>query len=111
MKAKKRHLSKKIYKLLDLFPVVAVLGARQCGKSTLVKQLFPDWKYYDLERPDDYELISSDPLGFFSRHKNRVVIDEAQQFPQLFSILRSVIDEDRASAGRFILTVSTPTEN
>lgn len=107
MQVKKRYISSKILKLLEMFPVVAVLGARQCGKSTLVKQLLPEWKYYDLERPDDYELISSDPLGFFTRHKNQVIIDEAQQYPQLFNILRSIIDNDRNVNGRFLLTGSS----
>jgi predicted AAA+ superfamily ATPase len=107
MMGKKRYLSHKILKLLEMFPAVAVLGARQCGKSTLVKQLLPDWKYYDLERPDDYELISSDPLGFFLRHKNNIIIDEAQQYPEIFSVLRSVIDGDRDSTGRFLLTGSS----
>jgi len=107
MQGKKRYLGDKVIKLLEMFPAVAVLGARQCGKSTFVKQLLPNWKYYDLERPDDFELISSDPLGFFSRNKNSVIIDEAQQYPQLFSILRSVIDNDREVSGRFLLTGSS----
>ncbi len=107
---KKRYLSHKILKLLDMFPVVAVLGARQCGKSTLVKQLLPDWKYYDLERVDDYELISNDPLGFFTRNNNQIIIDEAQQYPKIFSVLRSVIDADRNATGRFLLTGSSSPE-
>lgn len=107
MTGKKRFLANKILKLLDLFPAVAVLGPRQCGKSTLVKSLFPDWKYYDLERPDDYQLITDDPLAFFSRNQNHVIIDEAQQYPQLFSVLRSVIDNDRSVTGQFILTGSS----
>jgi len=107
MKGRNRYLSNKIIKLLEMFPAVAVLGARQSGKSTLVKQLLPDWKYYDLERPDDYELISSDPLGFFSRNANKIIIDEAQQYPQIFSVLRSIIDDDRQATGRFLLTGSS----
>jgi len=62
---KERYLKQKINTLLKMFPVVAVIGSRQCGKSTLVQMVRPDWKYYDLERPDDYQLITSDPLGFF----------------------------------------------
>lgn len=104
---KTRFLADKINTLMDLFPAVAVIGPRQCGKSTLVKNLYPEWKYYDLERPDDYQLISSDPIAFFSRHKNHVIIDEAQQYPPLFSVLRSVIDSDRKTSGRFLLTGSS----
>ena len=107
MKGKKRLLSEKIEALLQMFPVVAIIGSRQCGKSTLVQTLLPDWKYYDLERPDDFQLISSDPLGFFNRQRDRVIIDEAQQFPELFQVLRSVIDQDRNTTGRFVLTGSS----
>lgn len=107
MKGKKRVLAEKIEALLQMFPAVAIIGSRQCGKSTLVQTLLPDWKYYDLERPDDFQLISSDPLGFFNRQRDRVIIDEAQQFPELFQVLRSVIDQDRNTAGRFVLTGSS----
>ena len=100
-------LAEKIEALLQMFPVVAIIGSRQCGKSTLVQTLLPDWKYYDLERPDDFQLISSDPLGFFNRQRDRVIIDEAQQFPELFQVLRSVIDQDRNTTGRFVLTGSS----
>ena len=104
---KKRVIEKKIERLLVMFPVVAIVGSRQCGKSTLVKQLRPDWKYYDLESPDDYQLISSDPIAFFALNTEKVIIDEAQQYPDLFSVLRGVIDSDRNKKGRFILTGSS----
>ncbi len=110
MTDKKRLLAEKIQALLQMFPAVAVIGSRQCGKSTLVKAVAPDWKYYDLERPDDYQLISSDPLGFFSRQRDKVIIDEAQQFPELFPVLRGVIDQDRKASGRFLLTGSSSPE-
>lgn len=93
-----------------MFPVVAIIGPRQCGKSTLVQNLRPDWKYYDLERPDDYQLITSDPLGFFSRQTDKTIIDEAQQAPDIFKVLRGVIDKDRKEAGRFLLTGSSSPE-
>lgn len=72
-----------------------------------MKQLRPSWKYYDLESPDDYQLISSDPVAFFSLNPGNVIIDEAQQFPEIFRILRGVIDADRKSKGRFLLTGSS----
>jgi predicted AAA+ superfamily ATPase len=107
---KQRHLEYKINSLLQLFPVVAIIGPRQCGKSTLIKTIKPDWKYYDLERPDDYKLITSDPLGFFSRQTENTIIDEAQQFPKIFQVLRGVIDQDRKAVGRFLLTGSSSPE-
>ena len=90
-----------------MFPVVTLIGPRQCGKSTLVQQLHPDWKYYDLENPNDYQLITDDPVSFFSIHSGQVIIDEAQQYPDLFKVLRGVIDSDRSTKGRFLLTGSS----
>ena len=107
---KKRFLAQKVNRLLEMFPAVAIIGPRQCGKSTLVRAIRPDWKYYDLERPDDYQLVSSDPLGFFSRQTEKIIIDEAQEYPDLFKVLRGVIDQDRKAAGRFLLTGSSSPE-
>ena len=110
MTDKTRFLESKIDRLLSLFPVVAIVGPRQCGKSTLVKKLRPDWRYYDLERPDDYQLVTSDPLGFFSRRREATIIDEAQQYPDLFRVLRGVVDQDRKATGRYLLTGSSSPE-
>ncbi len=107
---KKRALEEKINRLLDMFPVVAIIGPRQCGKSTLVRGLRGDWKYYDLESPDDYQLISNDPVSFFTLNTDQVIIDEAQQYPDLFKVLRGVVDADRKRKGRFILTGSSSPE-
>ncbi|VAW39443.1 ATPase (AAA+ superfamily)-like, partial [hydrothermal vent metagenome] len=75
---KKRYIKNKVARLLEMFPAVAVIGARQCGKSTLVKNLRPEWKYYDLENTNDYQLITSDPVAFFAVNTGNVIIDEAQ---------------------------------
>jgi predicted AAA+ superfamily ATPase len=90
-----------------MFPVVTLIGPRQCGKSTLVRQLHPDWKAYDLESPDDYQLITDDPVSFFAINSGQVIINEAQQYPDLFKVLRGVIDSDRSTKGRFLLTGSS----
>ena len=76
---KKRYIGAKIDRLLEMFPVVAVIGPRQCGKSTLVRTLHPEWKYYDLESPDDYKLITDDPLSFFSIYHEKVIITLQQR--------------------------------
>lgn len=104
---KKRYIKDKINRLLEMFPVVAIIGSRQCGKSTLARELRPEWSYYDLESPNDYQLLSDDPPAFFAVHKKHLVIDEAQQYPDLFKVLRGVIDADRQQKGRFILTGSS----
>ncbi|MGC1954946.1 MAG: DUF4143 domain-containing protein [Gammaproteobacteria bacterium] len=70
----------------------------------------PGLHYYDLERPDDYRLISSDPLGFFGRRPQATILDEAQQYPELFQVLRGIIDQDRNTTGRYLLTGSSSPE-
>lgn len=110
MADKKRNYEDKVEELLEFFPVVIILGSRQCGKTTLAKKLRPDWRYYDLERGRDFNLISEDTDFFFKENPDSVIIDEAQRFPKLFQELRSVIDAHRGQKNRFILTGSSSLE-
>ena len=107
MTYKKRHLEAKIKKLLDYFPVVIILGARQCGKTTLAKKLKPDWQYFDLERTRDFDFVTRDFEFFIKEHAHSIIIDEAQRYPALFQELRSVVDRDRKHKNRFLLTGSS----
>ncbi len=86
--------------LLSRFPAVALLGARQCGKTTLAKSL--GGRYFDLEREADRLRLD---LGWdeLAAATELVVFDEAQEMPELFPRLRSTIDEDRRRNGRFLL--------
>jgi predicted AAA+ superfamily ATPase len=88
--------------MLRTFPAVLVSGPRQCGKSTLVRTLYPQWRHLDLDRPTDLGLVSADVEGFFDANPRQVVIDEAQRLPALFSVLRHVIDRTSVK-GRFLL--------
>jgi hypothetical protein len=106
----KRNLQAKINLLLTLFPVVLLIGARQTGKTTLSQQLRPDWRYFDLENAADHDFISRDYDFFFREHPNHIIIDEAQEDPELFRHLRGVIDAKREEKGRFILTGSSSPE-
>ncbi len=110
MRGIKRNLESKAKTLLDLFPAVIILGARQTGKTTLAQRLKPNWTYIDLEKPSDYERISQDPEFFFKQYPSQVIIDEAQHYPIIFKILRGVIDNDRSLTGRFIITGSSSPE-
>lgn len=105
-----RNIAPKIEKLLDVFPVVLLIGARQTGKTTLSKALRPDWQYFDLENSNDYDLISRDYDFFFTEYPRHLIIDEAQENPALFRHLRGVIDAKRDEKGRFILTGSSSPE-
>lgn len=89
-------------RLLRTFPAVLVYGPRQSGKSTLVRQVLPDWAHLDLERPADLAVLSSDLEGYFDTHPRRVAVDEAQRLPALFPALRHVIDRSRTN-GRFVV--------
>jgi uncharacterized protein len=86
---------------------VAVIGPRQCGKTTLVGSLPGAWTRIDLERGSDRDLVAGDPDLFLRLHPQRVVIDEAQLLPELFPALRVAIDADRGTAGRFVITGSS----
>ena len=106
----KRNQQQKLEQFLKLFPAVLVIGARQVGKTTLSKQCRPEWRYFDLERGSDYDFITQDFDFFFKEYPHHLIIDEAQQSPQLFKELRGVIDADRNHKNRFILTGSSSPE-
>lgn len=102
-----RNSQNKILELLEIFPAVAVLGVRQCGKTELSKQIGAGWRYIDLESANDYDLVSRDPRFFFAQNPERIIIDEAQTYPVLFNELRGIIDAQRSRKGRFIITGSS----
>lgn len=101
----KRTIEKEIKTLAREFPVVAVLGPRQSGKTTLVKHIFKKHKYVSLEDPDVRKIASSDPRGFLEQYSQDVIIDEIQRVPELFSYLQTASDSKNKS-GSFILTGS-----
>ncbi len=107
MTDQKRNLETKINDLLVYFPVVTILGVRQCGKTTLAKLLRPDWQYFDLERSRDFDFITRDFEFFIKEHPHSIIIDEAQRYPALFQELRSVVDRERKHKNRFLLTGSS----
>jgi hypothetical protein len=90
-------------RLLRRFPVVTVLGPRQCGKTTFIRQALPDWTYLDLERPSDAAPLAADPEARLGQLRGRVVLDEAQRLPEIFPVLRGIVDRGRARRGRFVL--------
>jgi len=91
-----RYIEQNVLRSLKHFPVTAVTGPRQCGKSTLVKHLlaaYPNSIYLDLERPSDLRKLD-DAEWFFTSQKDKLIcIDEIQRHPELFPIIRSLVDE------------------
>lgn len=87
------------------FPVVAITGPRQSGKTTLAKSSFPDKPYLTLEDPDTRLLVESDPRGLLSRFPDGLILDEAQRVPHLFSYLQGFVD-NQPIPGKYVLTGS-----
>lgn len=103
-----RNIEVQLRKYQQIFPAVAILGPRQCGKSTLVRHALrhlPDVLYLDLQNFEDLNKLQ-DPWLFFRMNQDKIIcLDEIQLRPDLFSILRSIIDLDRRP-NRFILSGS-----
>lgn len=101
---KHRFLEEDLRKALSRAPVVALLGPRQCGKSTLAKRMISevDAVYLDLQSRADRNKLN-EPELFFERHRDQCVcLDEIQLVPDLFPVLRSLVDQDRRP-GRFLV--------
>lgn len=92
-------------RLAQGFPVLAITGPRQSGKTTLARAVFADKPYVSLEDPEEREFADADPRGFLARFPEGALFDEAQRCPDLFSYLQGVVDE-RRRMGEFILTGS-----
>ncbi len=86
-------------------PVVAILGPRQCGKSTLARLLMPKYGYVSLDDPDALALAHKDPRNFMAALPDPVIIDEIQRAPELMRAIKHSVDRDRRP-GRFVLTGS-----
>lgn len=103
-----RHLQSILLQRLATVPVVALLGPRQVGKTTLSKSLELEKRchYLDLERPSDLAKLADPELYLSSYSDQLVILDEIQRVPELFPVLRSLVDERRQrgeSAGHFLL--------
>ncbi|PLX03017.1 MAG: AAA family ATPase [Marinilabiliales bacterium] len=101
----KRNISNAILGTLSKYPVIGLTGPRQSGKTTLLKTLLQDYSYVSLENPDNRDFALSDPNGFLKRYSTKVIIDEAQRAPALFSYIQSIVD-DSGIMGQFILSGS-----
>lgn len=100
-----RHLEQRLRVGLKQFPVVTITGPRQSGKTTLARTALSGYEYVNLENPDDRRMAREDPRGFLRRFEGKVIIDEAQYAPDVFSYIQGIVDEEN-QAGRFVLTGS-----
>ncbi len=100
-----RLVEHKLVEMAIKFPVIVITGPRQSGKTTLCKKLFKHHRYVSLENPDIREYAQLDPKGFIEEYSGKVIIDEVQHVPQLFSYIQGEVDENDIT-GQYILTGS-----
>ncbi|MBQ3669866.1 MAG: ATP-binding protein [Treponema sp.] len=100
-----RTISDYIQSCMESYFSVAVFGPRQCGKTTLLKELYPHFSYANLEDMDTRSLAKNDPQEFFTRFPEPVIIDEIQRVPELLSTVQIRIDENK-KIGQYIITGS-----
>ncbi len=101
----KRELRNAIEKLRKKYPILAVTGPRQSGKTTFLKNTFSEYIYVNLEDPDNRNFAETDPRSFLGQYNKYVILDEVQRVPHLFSYLQGIVDES-GLMGQFILSGS-----
>ena len=101
----KREITKELLTQLQEYPIVTVLGPRQAGKTTLVRNVLPEYDYVSLEDPENRALATEDPKAFLKRYPGKTIFDEIQRTPNLLSYLQGVVDNENVN-GRFVLTGS-----
>jgi predicted AAA+ superfamily ATPase len=102
----KREICAKIKRVAAEFPAIVVTGARQAGKTTLLKGMFPDHNYVSLDVPSTADLAENNPDIFLQRYPPPVIIDEVQYAPKIFRNLKVWIDQHREVKGQILLTGS-----
>jgi predicted AAA+ superfamily ATPase len=100
-----RHLSEILTSIINKMPVITLTGPRQSGKTTLVKHCFNDFTYLNLEETDKKEIALTDPRLFFEIYKGNLIIDEAQNVPDIFSWVQVLVDSGKGDR-KFVLTGS-----
>ena len=103
----KRKAYNALERLAKQFPVVAITGPRQSGKTTLAKAAFPQKRYVSMDDKNLREIALSNPRDFLKAFPDGAVIDEAQKVPELFDAIKLIVDQEAYSPGKYILTGSS----
>lgn len=103
----KRDVEPFLKQISNLFPAVLVTGARQSGKTTLLKKVFKKAEYVTFDDPVMQNFAKNDPAGFISKYSGKqAILDEIQYVPELFSYLKMNIDRNRMNYGQWLMTGS-----
>ncbi len=103
-----RDLADHLREYLQAFPVVAITGPRQAGKSTMLAQELGDkFTYVTFDDRDMVDQFYDDPSRFMKRYKNKIIFDEVQKVPEIFDAIKLIVDKNRDEYGQFILTGSS----
>ena len=100
-----RVIKKAMDVYLKKYPVLVLTGPRQSGKTTFLKNQFSDYTYVNLENLDLRKYALNDPNAFLTEFQGKVILDEVQRVPELFSYIQTKVDEDRLM-GQYILSYS-----
>ena len=101
-----REAEETVQKMISSFKVTLITGARQVGKSTMLKELYADeFEYITLDDINELRIAREDPKLFFINHSGKLIIDEVQYAPELFSEIKRIVDQ-QDDMGQFILTGS-----
>lgn len=106
----KRNAKETLLRLSEQFPIVAIIGPRQAGKSTLAKETFPNKKYISFDNKNIRDLAASNPSDFLKAFPDGCIFDEVQKVPELFSALKEIVDNEKWCPGKYILTGSNQLE-
>ncbi len=98
----RREISKQILHATKNVPVICITGPRQSGKTTLVKHLFPNYKYYNLEFPQHRQFAQADAIEFLNEIESGIIIDEVQRVPELLSTIQFIVDEKKV-VGKIVI--------
>jgi len=98
-----REIEDTLFSLMKKYPAINITGPRQSGKTTLVRELLKDHRYFSLENPDIKLFAEEDPRGFLKSAGEKFILDEAQNVPSLFSYLQQEIDDGKPNGSVFLL--------
>lgn len=101
-----RTIGTALLSIASTFPVLALVGPRQVGKTSLLERTFPEYRYVSLDIASIAEMMETRPDDFLDRYPPPVILDEIQYAPGFFSTMKNRVDANRGAKGQFLLTGS-----